>query len=114
DHEGNRVIERIERPRAERHERLPEQRELDDLDRASRTARRVGGQRGHAVDLRVRDHRSVEGGGLLGFLAVPQMRNDPGQCCLHKADDGVTTLYPLLPAAQSTPTTAPPNGPATL
>ena len=74
--ERDRVVERVERPGADRHERLAEQRELDDLDRAGRAARRVGRQRRHAVDARVGEDRGVELRGLLGLLRVPEVGRD--------------------------------------
>jgi hypothetical protein len=49
-HERDGVVEGVERASADRHERLPEQRELDHFHRAGRAAGRLDPQRRDAVD----------------------------------------------------------------
>ena len=70
------MIERIERAGAHRHERLPEQNELDDFHRSRRAARRFARQRSDAGDPRVGKDRRIKRRSLLRFVGVPEKWND--------------------------------------
>ena len=66
------IVELVVRPGGHGLERLPEQGEVDDRDRAFRSARRLGGQRPGPVDAGIREGRRVEPGRRLGVLRVPR------------------------------------------
>ena len=70
------VVEIVVRPCAHRLETLAEEREVDDLDRARRPARRLAHHRCDPLDARIRKDRGIEPRGLLRLLRVPEVWKD--------------------------------------
>src|SRR5207244_1016854 len=78
DEEGHGRCEPEQRPGADRHERLPEELERDDIC----TSRRGVVKRGHVRDPRIRERGRVELGCLDCFLVEPEMWPDLLHACL--------------------------------
>src|SRR5206468_12307094 len=70
--EGHCVVEWIERACAHRREGLAEKRELDDLHRSRRAARRLARHRGDARDPRVGENGRIECRGLFSLFRIPK------------------------------------------